>query len=175
MLVLTSLVLGFAMFGIFRGLDLVWLHLTPIRPCLNITIWEASRDARLLRAYPFLFCFARCYTYHACLCHLLAFYASLHACLHVYAWVLLACVSSMLQDNEVMDIRSKPIFVPRGHHLLFAFLLVCFVISLLVMSIMLICFMPISYALCIFSFYYLFASFLSLPLHVHIWSKDTWS
>ena len=68
MLVLTSLVLGFAMFGTFRGLDLVWLHLTPMRPCLNITIWEASRDARLLRAYPFLFCFARCYTYHACLC-----------------------------------------------------------------------------------------------------------
>ena len=28
-------------------------------------------------------------------------------------------------NNEVMDIQSKPTFVPREHHLLFAFLLVC--------------------------------------------------
>ena len=32
-----------------------------------------------------------------------------------------------------------------------------------------------SYALCIFSFYCLFASFLFLPLHVHTWSEDAWS
>ena len=31
----------------------------------------------------------------------------------------------MLQHNEVMDIRSKPTFVPREHHFLFAFSLVC--------------------------------------------------
>ena len=51
----------------------------------------------------------------------------------------------------------------------------CFLVSLLAMSIMLICFMPFSYALCIFSFHYLSASFLSLPLHVHTWSEDAWS
>ena len=58
-----------------------------------------------------------------------------------------------------MDIRSKPKFVPRGHHLLFAFLLVCllacllaFLFSFLAMSIMLIYFMPLSYALRIFFF-----------------------
>ena len=68
-----------------------------------------------------LFCSTWCYACHACLCHLLVFYATLHACLHVYAWVLLASVLSMFQHNEVMDIRSKPTFVPREHHLLFAF------------------------------------------------------
>ena len=67
----------------------------------------------------------RWYAYHVCLHHSLAFYASLHACLHVHAWVLLASVSSTLQCNEVIDIWSKPTLVPHGHHLLFAFLLVC--------------------------------------------------
>ena len=65
----------------------------------------------------------------------LAFFAFLHAYLHVHAWVLLASVSSMLQHNEVMDIRSKPTFVPRRHHLLFPFLLfgllACLLASLL--------------------------------------------
>ena len=54
---------------------------------------------------------------------------------------------------------------------LFAF----FLASLLAMSIMLICFMPLSYALCIFSFHCLSAGFLSLPLHVHTWRGDAWS
>ena len=46
-------------------------------------------------------------------------------------------------------------------------LFVCFLASLLARSIMLIYFMPPSYALCIFSIHCLFAGFLSLPLHVH--------
>ena len=51
---------------------------------------------------------------------------------------------------------------------LFVFSLVCLLSCvLLAMSIVLICFMPPSYELCIFSFHYLFAGFLSLPLHVH--------
>ena len=64
-----------------------------------------------------LFRSMRWYTYHACLCHSLAFYASLHTCLHVHTWVLLASVSSILQHNKAIDIRSKPTLVPRGHHL----------------------------------------------------------
>ena len=142
-----------------------------------------------------------CYAYHVCSHHSLAFYASLHACSHVYAWVLLVSVLSLLQHNEVMDIRSKPTFVPHGHHLLFAFLLVCLLACLfsylfafirlhdplpsyicpsrtpllLSMSMMLICLMPLSYALCIFSFHCLSAGFLSLPLHVHTWSENAWS
>ena len=106
------------------------------------------------------FCFMRRYACHACLCHTLAFYASLHTYLYVHAWVLLASVSSMIQHNEVMDIWS-----PRGHHLLFACLSACFLaclpfclfacclVSLFAMPIMLICFM---------SFHMLLASFPSI-------------
>ena len=122
---LAFLVLGFVMLGALRRLDLVWLHPTPMKPCLDVIAWDASLWCWLLRAYPFLFRSVRCYACHTCLCHPLAFYATLHACLHVHAWVLLASVSSILQYNEAMDIRSKPTFVPCGHHLLFAFLLVC--------------------------------------------------
>ena len=82
---LASLVLGFSMFGALRGLDLVWFHPTPMRPCLGVTIWEASSDAGLLYAYPSFFCSTRHYADHACLCHLLALYASLHVGLHVHA------------------------------------------------------------------------------------------
>ena len=55
---------------------------------------------------------------------LLALIAFLHVCLHVHAWVLPTSVLSMLQHNKAMDIWSKPTFIPRSHHLLFAFLLV---------------------------------------------------
>ena len=54
-------------------------------------------------------------------------------------------------------------------------LFACFLASLLALSIVLICFMPPSYALCIFSFHCLFAGFLSLHLHLHIWSEDAWN
>ena len=102
------------------------------------------------------------YACYACLCHSLAFCAFLHACLYVHALVLLVSVSSTLQHNEVMDIRSKPTFVPRGHHLLFAFLLasllVCWLAFLplshatLAISILLVCFAPFSHYLRISSF-----------------------
>ena len=180
MLMLAFLVLGFTMLDALCGLDLVWLHSTPIRPCLDVTIWEVSPDARLLRTYPSLFLSVRCYAYHVCSCHPLAFYASLQACSHVHAWVLLAIVSSMLQHNKVMDIRSKPTFVPRGHHLLFCFLaclpsrlFACFLVSLLAMSVMFICFMPFSYAFCFFPS--IACLLVSCLCHVHIWSEGTWS
>ena len=40
--VLASLVLGFATLDAFSGLVVVWLHLTPMRPCFDVTIWDAS-------------------------------------------------------------------------------------------------------------------------------------
>ena len=55
MLVLASLVLGFAMLDALCGLDLVWLHPKPMRLCLGVTTWDASSDVGLLRAYPSLF------------------------------------------------------------------------------------------------------------------------
>ena len=124
MLVITSFVLGFATWFPWWVCGCV-VTPDPMRSCSDVTIWEASLDVGFLHAYPPLFHSVRWYAYHACLCHPLAFYESLHACLHVHAWVLLASVSSMFQHNEVMDIQSQPTFVPHRHHLLFAFLLVC--------------------------------------------------
>ena len=61
-----------------------------------------------------------------------------------------------------MDILSKPTFVPRGHHLLFAFLLVSLLVcwlaflllshATLAISILLVCFAPFSHYLRISSF-----------------------
>ena len=76
----------------------------------------------------FLFRFVRWYACHSYLCHPLAFYASLHTCLHVHAWVLLASVLSILQHNEFMDIRSHLILADTTFCLLsclFAYFLAC--------------------------------------------------
>ena len=115
-------------------------------------------------------------TLFSCLCLLclfvppVGFFAFLHACFYVHALVLLVSVSSTLQHNEIMDIRSKPTFVPRGHHLLFAFLLtsllVCWLAFLLLshatlaISILLVCFAPFSHYLRISSFPLLVCCFL---------------
>ena len=42
MLVLASLVLGFATLDALSGFVVLWLHPTPMRPCLDVTIWDAS-------------------------------------------------------------------------------------------------------------------------------------
>ena len=158
MLMLASLVLGFATLNALNGFMAVWLYLTPTRPFLDLTIWEASSDARLLHAYPSYFLSTQCYAYYACLCHPLAFYASLHACLHVHAWVLLDSVSSMLQHNEVMDIWSKPTFVPRGHHLCLPFCLFAF---------SLVCLFSCFFACHVYHAYLLYASF-TCPTHLFL-------
>ena len=56
-------------------------------------------------------------------------------------------------------------------------LFVRILVSMFAMSIMFIFFMPLYCALCIFSFHGLPASYLSLPLplHVRTWSEDAWS
>ena len=124
MLVLAFLVLSFATIGALSGFVVVWLHSMPMRPCLDVVIWDVSLWCWLLRARLSPFLLRATIAYHVFLCHPLALCASLHAYLHVHAWVFLVSVSSMLQHNEAMDIRSKPTFVPHGHHLLFAILLV---------------------------------------------------
>ena len=155
MLVLASLVLGIAMLDALHRLDLVWLHPMPMRPCLGVTTWDAS-DAGLLHTYPSLFCSVRWYACHACSCHPLAFYTSLHACLNVHAWVLLASVSSILQHNEDMDTRSKLTFVPLGHHLLLALLLAYVLACLLSCSL---AFLPVYFLVhllsCLFAYLFL--------------------
>ena len=113
-----------------------------------------------------LFRFMRWYAYHACLCHLLALYASLHACLHVHAWVLLASVSLACQrvvhastqwsyghpiQTYICPPRTPPsvCFLACLPFCLYA----CFLAPLLAMPIMLTRFMP---------FHMLFASFPSI-------------
>ena len=157
MLVLASLVLGFATFDALSGYVVVWLHPTLRRPCLDVTTWEASSNVGLLRVHPSLFRSACWYACHACLCHPLAFYASLHTCLRVHAWVLLASVSSMLQHNEVMDIQSKPTFVPHEHQPCLFAILLCF----------LFCPHPSFYVYRVYHVY-LFFSFLLCSLHLFL-------
>ena len=41
MLVLAFLVLGFAALDALSGHVVVWLHSTPMRPCLDVTTWDA--------------------------------------------------------------------------------------------------------------------------------------
>ena len=72
----------------------------------------------------------------------------------------MSLASSIFQHNEVIDIRFKPTFVPCGHHLLFAFLLVsllaCWLAFLLLshamldISILFVCFAPFCHYLRIF-------------------------
>ena len=47
MLVLVSIILGFAMFGVLRGLDLVWLHLMPLFGC-GMRLWMPGRSMRTI-------------------------------------------------------------------------------------------------------------------------------
>ena len=51
MLVLASLVLGFATLNALSGRVVVWLHSMPMGPCLDATTWDASPWCRLLCAY----------------------------------------------------------------------------------------------------------------------------
>ena len=94
-------------------------------------------------------------------------------------------VLSMLQHNEVMDIRSKPTFVP-GRHLLLCVFLACFPPCLLVSFLAFVtccaCHIYLAYLLCdlvllsaVFPSIACLLVFLSLPLHVHIWREDAWS
>ena len=41
MLVIAFLVLGFATLDALSGLVVVWLHPMPMRPCLDVTTWDA--------------------------------------------------------------------------------------------------------------------------------------
>ena len=83
---------------------------------------------RLASYIPFPFCFMRYYAYHVCLHHPLAFYASLHACSHVYAWVLVChpCFNTMklwtFDPNLHLSLADTTFFLLSC---LFAFSLVC--------------------------------------------------
>ena len=111
MLVLASLVLGFATLDVLSGRVVVWYIWRSWGPVWMQPLATHCHDASCFVHAFTLFRSVRLYACHACLCHPLALSASLHACLHVHAWVLLASVSFVLQHNEVMDIRSKLLFL----------------------------------------------------------------
>ena len=52
---LASLDLGFAMLDALSGFEVVWLYLTPIRPCLDVTIEDASPWCPVALCTPFPF------------------------------------------------------------------------------------------------------------------------
>ena len=82
-LVLASLVLGFTMLDALSEFVVVWLHPTPTRPCLDVTIWDASTRCWLLHAYlsPFPFRAMMCLlSLFMPLVDSLALYAFWHAC-----------------------------------------------------------------------------------------------
>ena len=121
---LASLDLGFAICALCPPWVCAWVvRSVPSRVCLDVTTYEIhlcgvgvltlhlSLPCAMLIRLPCLLCTTR-----------LAFFASLHTCLHVHAWV---CVSSILQSNEAMDTRSKTTFVLLGHLFLFDDMLVC--------------------------------------------------
>ena len=162
--------------ALFRCNHLRGIAMMPIASCIPFPFFAPCNDMLAM-----LFCAT----------HWL--YVHLYTRLHVHAWVLLVSVSSMLQHNEAMDIRSKPTFVPHKHHLLFAILLVypllvvCYLACLPLCSYVCLHMLCLSLLSCLFvlhlfviiyasfPFHCSSASFLSLLLHVHTWTKDTWS
>ena len=188
-LVLAFLVLGFATFYALSWYMDVRLHLTPMRPCLDKPFRMHRHDAGcFVHTFP-SFRSVQWYACHACLCHSLAFYASIHDCLHVYAWVLLASVSFILQHNEAMNIGSKPTFVPSGQHLLFVSLFIslptCWLAilalshAMLAISILLVCFASFCFYLRIFlPFLVCWFSRLCLCMYTHearMYGARAWS
>ena len=106
--------------------------------------------------------------------HFLCFFASLHACLHVHAWV---CVSSTLQSHGIMNTQSKPTFFLLGHHLF-----VCKHVRLpFHVHNMLVCphlssFVSLSFSILPFYLFLCLSTGLFLfSLHVHAWGMDIWS
>jgi len=146
--------LGFAVLCALRGLVLVdlWGHLLVwLHPSLLWIVWMWP-----LVRYTFMVL--------VCLMHILsplcallclpcllyatrlAFIASLHACLHVHAWV---CVSSILQFHGTMNTWSKPTFILLGHPLLFDNMFVCPYLALLLIACLLACFPSTCFFTCL--------------------------
>ena len=167
MLVLASLVLGFAIFDALSRFMVVWLHPTPTRPCLGVTIWDASSDAESIRVYRSLFFRSvQSYPYHACLCHLLAY-------IHLYTLAYMSmCESCLLVCRPCFNTMKLWTPDPNLHlslvdttfcllSCLFAFLLSCLVVYLMArhVSCHMLCLPCLSCLSALCLFHTLFASF----------------
>ena len=175
MLVFASLVLGFATLDALNEFVVVWLHslfgcnhlgciaMVPVASCIPFP-FSAPCDAMLT----------------------MLVYATCWLSLHLYTLAYMSTHGScFLVCHPCFNTMKLWTSNPNLHLSLANTTFVCFLAclpsrlfagflsSLLAMSIVLIYFMPPSYALCIFSIHCLSAGFLSLPLHVHRWSEDT--
>ena len=128
---------GFVLVGIWGHL-LMWLHpsflwfdwMWPLERCTFVVSVCLMHTLSPLCVMLCLLALWHSFGFHC-------FFASLHACLHVHAWV---CVSSILQSNGTMDTRFKPTFVLLGLLFLFDNMLFAPVwLSLLLMACLLAC------------------------------------
>ena len=168
MLVLASLVLGFAMLDTISGFMVVRLHPTPMRPCLDVTIWDASPWCRLLLAYisPFLhdmLVMLVCATHWLYMHLYMLAYMSMH---ESYFLVCRPCFNTMklwtFDPNLHLSLTDATFYLLSCWFTfcLFVCYLACLpsrlfahiLVSMLAMSITFVYFMPLSYALCTFFF-----------------------
>ena len=168
MLVLASLVLGFATFGALSGFVVVWLHLLPMRPYLDVAIWDASPWYWLLHAHLSPFPFHATIAYHAFLCHsftLCASYTLLYMFMHESCLLVCRPYFNTMRlwtsnPNLHLSLTNTTFFLLSYLFtlcLLFAILLVYpfarmfarILYAMLVIAILLVRFAPFCYYLCI--------------------------
>ena len=199
MLMLASLVLGFATFDTLSGFVVVWLHLTPTRSCLDVTIRDALPWCLLLHAYlsPFLLCAMILLTMLVYATHWLSMhlYTLVYMFMHE-SWLLVCCPYFNKMKLRTLDLNLHLSLADTPFCLLSCLFTFCLFVSFLaclpprLFARSLVCSHPcfyawhvyhfyllyaFSYILCTFSFHCLSAGFLFLHLHVHIWSEDAWS
>ena len=187
MLVLAYLVLGFATLNTLSGFVGVWLHLMPMRPCLDVTIRDASLWCRLLHAYLSHF------SLHVMILLTMLVYATSLLFMHLYTLVYMFMYESWLLVCRIY-FNTMMLWTPDPNlHLslmdtpfcllscLFTFcLFVCFLaclpphlfarilVSMFAMSITTICFMPFPTLSALFSFIAcLLVSCLCLCMYTH--------
>ena len=175
MLMLASLVLGFPMLDALSGFVVAWLHPTPMRPCLDVTIWDASPLCWLLRAYlsfsspcdAMLTMFVRATRWLSMHLYTLAHMFMHESCLPVCC----PCFNTM--KLQKFDPNLHWSLVDTTFCLLsclFAFWLVCLLSCFFACHVYhaYLLYASFTCSLHLFSFHCLSAGFLPLPLHVHI-------
>ena len=182
MLLIASLVLGFARLDAHSGFVVVWLHSDAYEVLFGCNYLGCITMMPVASCTPFLLS-APCNDMLSMLV-----YATRWLCMHLYMLTHISMHEScLLMCRPCFNTMNLWTSNPNLHlslakttlcllSCLFAVLLVC------LLSCFFAChsyhaypFYDFSYALCIFSSHCLSASFFSLPLHVQTWSEDAWS
>jgi len=151
------------------------LYMTPMRPHLGVTTWDIHLRMLGCSMHALLFPIPcnDMLTMPVCATRWLSLHLYMLAYMSMHEPCLLMCRPSFntmklwtFNPNLHLSLTDTTFYVLSC---LFSLLFVC------LLSCMFICSMPLSYALCAFSFHCLSVGFLSLPLHVCTWSEDAWS